>query len=393
MKGHDKMNDEVILLMKDKSIKTVKASKLLRKNKNVEIALLQIGTEIPIYLAINAKDIPEDFTPCDVGYTLSAMKLRDIESPLINATDSKYVILHCNTFVDYLRFIVSACKINETREFAVRGRKMGYEDYPIVLAMTNIDIKINGEVKSYQGNNFLSYCSKAQGWNKHCLSNIIEAWYDKKNNSYMKMALNFKNESWRYIRPSYDVSIHKVNFMINKDEAIGIYSYSSYGYVFLSYDEWKLLSKIAQADLQISVYVIKGDDDSYESDKPVSVYDISTHPEYFFVTDYYRAWIKNSLELINYLASINSIMNVIRLTHNIAGETTSDYRVTLTSSFIMYTTKSFDHIQDYFENPDIGVRDNRFVMYSTTMHNDERAYDNNLDNISECCRCISKHIK
>ena len=388
--------------MKDKTIKTVEASKLLRKSKNAEIALLQIGTEIPIYLAINVKDIPTDFTPCDVGYTLSAMNLHDIESgtilydaesALINAADSKYVVLHCKTFVDYLRFIVSVCKINEAREFAVRSRRMGYEDYPVVLAITNIDIKINGEIKPYQGKNFLSYCSKAQGWNKHCLSNIIEAWYDKKSNSYMKMALNFKNTSWRYLRPTFDSMAHKANLMIDKDEAIGIYSYSSYGYVFLSYDEWKRISKINQADLQMYVYIIKGDDDSYESDKPISVYDISTHPEYFFVTDHYRAWIKNSIELINYLASINSLMNVIRLTHNIAGDASSGYKVTLTSTFIMYTTSSFDHIRDYLKVDDIGVQDDKFIMYSTSLYNDERGYDNNLDNIAECCECISKHVK
>lgn len=384
--------------MKNKMIKTVEASKLLRKCDKAEIALLQIGTDTPIYLAINAKEIPKDFTPCDIGYTLSVMTERDmeighgVESALINAADAKYVVLHCNTFVEYLRFIVSACKIEESSEFIAHQRKSGSEESAVLMSLSNIEIKIDGSIESFDGKDFLAFCSKAQGWNKHCLSNIIEAWYDKKLNSYMKMALNFKDESWRYIRPTFDPNIHKANLMINKDEAIGIYSYSSYGYVFLSYDEWKQITKISQADLQVSVYIIKGDDDSYESDKPISVYDVSTHPEYFFVTDCYRAWIKNSIELINYLASINSLMNAIRLTHNIAGDTSSGYKVTLTSTFIMYTTKSFDHVEDYFKVDDFIVRDNKFIMYSTTMNNDECIYDNNLDNISECCNCISKQM-
>ena len=44
-----KMNDEVILLMKDHTVKMIGANKLLTKSEGAEIALLQIGTDTQIY--------------------------------------------------------------------------------------------------------------------------------------------------------------------------------------------------------------------------------------------------------------------------------------------------------------------------------------------------------
>ena len=424
-----KMNDEVILLMKDRSIKMISSSKLLSKSEGAEIALLQIGTDTPIYLAINANDLPCEYSPCTVIYSMSVLRSHalepsaevlykfsdDYEDKLINAPEDRHVKLQCKTFVDYLRFVVSVCKINETRDFITTNRTMGLEDSIPVVAITDVDIIIDGESKEYSGKDFLTFCSKAQGWGKKCLTNIIESWYDNKSNSYMKLAIDYSNYTWRYLKPKYDKEIHKTRIMVDDDEVIGIYCYSSYGYVFMGNEEWRTLNKIGQADLKISAYLIKGDDDSYETDHPITVEDIEHHPEYFFVTDTYRYWIKNSIELVNYLATINSLMNNIRIIHDIAGGSSTGYNVTLTSTFIMYSAKSVDgfraayeddrEFSEYLDKWVYNIKhintpsanhyhfDGTFCEYSITVLNDERMLDTKCDSISECCKIISKLIK
>lgn len=400
------MKDEVILLMKDKTIKTVEASKLLRKMKDVEIALVQIGTETPLYLAMYAKYVPEIFTPCDVGYTISVMTTRtyDFNDCLINAADDKHIVLHCNTFVEYIRFIASVCKISEVREF-VRCNSRNKAEWNALLYLTNIEIKINDKIKPYDadddgdGRDFLAYCSKIQGWNKRCLESIFEAWYDPKVIGYTNFALNLAEKTWRYNNRfnTYDTKTHKVVGCVDENDATGIYCYSSYGYTFISYDEWKTLYKIGEGDLQTYVYIIKGDDDSLETTEPISVNDIEKHPEYFFVTDVYRVWIKNSIELINYLASIRMIMNTIRLMHNIAGDESSGYKVAITSTFMLCTELQKEEHQRLYDEgcvDDLRVPySSRYVYYSTTLYNDERSFDDKPDNISECCQVINKRVK
>lgn len=431
------MNDEVILLMKDHTVKMIGSNKLLTKSEGAEIALLQIGTDTPIYLAINVNELPREYSPCTVIYSMSVLRSHmlepsaevlykfsdEYEDNLINAPEDRYVKLQCKTFVDYLRFVVSVCKINETRDFITTNRTMGLEDNIPIVAITDVDIIIDGESKDYSGKDFLTFCSKAQGWGKKCLTNIIESWYDNKSNSYMKLAINYSNYTWRYVKPEYDKEVHKTRIMVDDDEVIGIYCYSSYGYVFMGNEEWRTLNKIGQADLRISAYLIKGDDDSYETDHPITVEDIEHHPEYFFVTDMYRYWIKNSIELVNYLATINSLMNNIRIIHDIAGGSSNEYNVTLTSTFIMYSAMQVRELYDDFisyaliKNPltedDVTFGDyiyNRmraingpfdkqyyytgtFCEYSITALNDERMLDTKCDNISECCKIISKFIK
>ena len=424
------MNDEVILLMKDHTVKMIGANKLLTKSEGAEIALLQIGTDTPIYLAINVNELPSEYTPCSVRYTMCVMNTQSLsdcaeiiyrfsdgldEEKLVNAPEARYVTLRCKNFVDYLRFIVSACKINEAREFITKYRTMGAEDSVPFIALTDVEIDVDDDRKLFCGNDFLAFCSKAQGWNKKCITNIVESWYEKKTNSYMKMAVNYSNHTWRYIKPKYDNEIHKTGISIDKDEVIGIYCYSAFGYVFMGYDEWKTLNLIRQADLQIAAYIPKDDEDSYETDHPITVNDVDNHPEYFFVTDMYRYWIKSGIELINYLASINSLMNTIRVIHDIAGGASSDYSAMITATFVMYTNKTVDafekaitddnefsdYIDDWYERLE-GIKEvNRnhmhyngtFCDYSITVLNDERVYDEKCDNISMCCKNIKRYVK
>lgn len=399
------MKDDVILLMEDKTIKTVEASKLLRKTKGVKIALLQTGTETPIYLAMYVKDIPKEFTPCDVGYTISVMNTQayDFDECLVNAADAKHVVLHCNTFVDYIRFIASACKIGEVREF-IRCNARIKSEWNVLPYLTDIEIKINDKIKMFdgesgKGKDFLAYFSKIQGWNKKCLENILEAWYNPEIRGYTNLALNLADKTWKYNCSfnTYDTKKHKVVECVDKNYATGMYCYSSYGYTFISYDEWKTLNDIGEGDLQTYVYIIKGDDDSYETTEPISVNDIEKHPEFFFVTDEYRVWIKNSIELINYLASIQMIMNAIRLTHDIAGDESSGYKVAITSTFMLCTELQKEEHQRLYDEgcvDDLRVPySNRYVYYSTTLYNDERSFDDRPDNITECCQVIKKRLK
>lgn len=380
----NKEKDYVIILTKDNTIHKLPVDRFQGKLKpiykqyDVEYLLFEAGASTPIYIAIKRKDALKSFHPFTIRYevlSVSSKAVAHIAQTLYADNKSvNKVELIIDTYPKFVSFLTSINTMyaipylttkletfnDVNMDFEVFNRRLVIGSMEIYNGMCTCISRFNIHYEISDIINFLasSLDITPEILLNHSVANTLQHQIDIKSHNRSFIRLKMNTMTWDII-DNEDELVDSVDGNLSHNDLIGTYGLYSTGLVFVSGYEINMLSllMIGGGRFKLCVYGRPSGQefDEPNTDDPIDIDYITSHPEEFFVYSLCVNDFSTAMDAI----SVVSLCNEIAMSQSIILENSG-----ITNAEIMINM-NFDSLGDSSDDIII-IFDSTDLLYSNT---------------------------
>lgn len=308
----NKEKDYVIILSKDKTIHKLPADgfqdklKPIYKQYDAEYLLFEAGASTPIYIAIKRKDALKSFHPFTIRYEVLSVSSKAVvqyaHSFYADNKSVNKVELAIDTYPKFVAFLTSintmyAIPYLTTKLDTFNDVNMDFEVYNRRLAIGSMEI-YNGMQTCvsrfnihYEISDIIDFLASSLDITpeillNHSVANSLQNQFGNKSNNRSFIRLKMNTMTWDIIG-NEDELVDSVDGNLSHNDLIGTYGLYSTGLVFVSGYEINMLCLLMTwgGKFKLCVYGRPSGQefDEPNTDDPIDIDYIISHPEEFFV--------------------------------------------------------------------------------------------------------------
>ena len=328
-KNHKNNDDVIVLTHNPMNVCMIPSSRFAGKMKelydeyDVDRLLFQVGTSTPTYVPVQRENALKKFEPFRIKYNLVVTstghnQITRVNNILYQPTKMAPMEVSVNTYPEFVSLLVSISRLyliamlttkyetynDINTDFEIYNKMLVVGSIQIekgnqrIISPTDIHYKLGEVIQFFAG----ALDIKEERLLKHTTSRLFQK------DSEKALHISLDQQMWGAI--PYERPIRYTENYRTGDDMIGIGGLYSSGIIFLHTHEMRLLNILGdvRGELKLCIYEQSGYDDFPELDRPLTVDDITSHPEEFYV---------DSL-CTNSLLTMDDIISAVSIIHEIA---------------------------------------------------------------------------